>query len=379
MVASSAVQITNKSVKNKSSRILTFDLMRGYFLLVIILNHLGWYPSGFELLTFKGNLFISTAEGFFLLSGLVLGMVRGRKLINQPFKVPAKLLLKRAVQLYLTSVVLMLIFTVIGWLFFMDNPGLKPGIRPINQPLHEVLWGALTFKYIYGWADFLRLYAIYIFIAPLALWLLRKGKWYLVLLASGAAWWLIDINNIPMSNELMMVIPWQFIFFSGFVIGFYWKKITKWWYGLSKKIRLSTTVILNIIAISTIVLNIALRFLASQDESVRSFIDTLWPYFDKATLPLPRLILFVIWFWFGFWIFHHFEKQIIKYFGWILIPFGQNSLYVYTVHAFLVFFGQLIMSTPSPYFIVNLLGTLTILGLTFLAVKTKFLMNIIPR
>ena len=103
------------------------------------------------------------------------------------------------------------------------------------------------------------------------------------------------------------------------------------------------------------------------------------PYFDKATMPLPRLILFALWFWFGFWLFSRYEKQIKKFFGWILIPFGQNSLYVYTMHAFVVFFAHLIMPSASPYWPVNLLGTLIVLGLIYLALKTKFLMKIIPR
>src|SRR6218665_421663 len=92
--------------KEKSERILTFDLLRGYFLCVILFNHLQFYPNGFDLLTGRGVLYVSTAEGFFLVSGIVLGIVRGRKLLNQPFNVAAKLLWKRALQLYTTSLVL---------------------------------------------------------------------------------------------------------------------------------------------------------------------------------------------------------------------------------------------------------------------------------
>ena len=374
-----AAQAKTKKQSSKSSRILAFDLLRGFFLIVIILNHLGWYPSGFELITIGGGLFVSTAEGFFLLSGIVLGIVSGQKLIDKPFKVPAKLLLKRAIQLYITSVVLMLIFTFIVWAFFMDNPGLKPGIRPIDQPLGEVLFGAFTFNYIYGWADFLRLYSIYILISPLALWLLRQGKWYLVLLASASVWWFVDINNIPLSNELMMVIPWQFIFFSGFVIGFNWEKITNLWHSIAKNWRKIIVVSLNTLAIITLLLNVILVLAAPISPQLNEIKNALSPYFDLATLPLSRLALFALWFWLGFWIFNRYEKQITKYFGWILIPFGQNSLYVYTIHAFVVFFAHLIMPNPSAYWAINLLGTLVVLGLVYAAVKTKFLMKIIPR
>ena len=82
-------------------RIRAFDLMRGFFLIVILLDHLAYYPSGLDIFTGRGLLYISTAEGFFAISGLVLGIVRGRKLLNKPLRTAAKLLLKRSVQLYI--------------------------------------------------------------------------------------------------------------------------------------------------------------------------------------------------------------------------------------------------------------------------------------
>ena len=173
--------------KAKSERILAFDLLRGYFLFVILLNHLEFYPNGLGLVTGRGLLYVSTAEGFFVVSGLVLGMVRGRKLINQPLKVATKLLWKRSFQLYITSIVLTLIFTLIGS-FFINNPGLKSGIYPNLGDVWRLTWDTITLSYSYGWADFLRLYAIFIFFAPAALWLLRKGKWYIMLLISFAVW-----------------------------------------------------------------------------------------------------------------------------------------------------------------------------------------------
>ncbi len=174
-------------VQKKISRVLTFDLLRGYFLVAIILDHLAFFPNGLDWVSGRGNLYVSAAEGFFLISGIVLGIVRGAKLIDKPFWVPAKLLLKRSLQLYITAVVLMLLFTFIGWLF-LSNPGLKPGIRLPDENIWRIIWGGLTFDYIYGWADYLRLYAIYIFVSPLAIWLLRRKLWYVVIAASLLVW-----------------------------------------------------------------------------------------------------------------------------------------------------------------------------------------------
>lgn len=365
-------------------RLLTFDLLRGYFLLAIILNHLYWYPNGFDWVAAHGGLFVTSAEGFFLISGIVLGIVRGRKLIDKPFRDAALLLLKRGAQLYVTSIVLMLIFTLLGWWFFYDNPGLKPGIRPIDEPFLSVLFGALSFNYIYGWADYLRLYAIFLLISPLALWLLRRHKWYLVLAASVGLWLLFPTpDSVQKTDELLMPIAWQLIFFSGFVIGFHWKQMSGWWQRLARSVRRAATTIVVSLAVTTIAANIALYFgqylPGAAGVTLTNIYASFLPYFDKASLPLPRLALFLLWFWFGFWLFSRFEPFIMKRFGWLLLTFGQNSLYVYTIHAFVIFFAHLIMSQGGPNLFLNFVGTIIIVGLIWTAVKTKFLMKIIPR
>ncbi len=365
----------------KSSRILTYDLMRGYFMVAIILNHLYWYPNGLDWVAARGNLFVSAAEGFFLLSGIILGIVRGRKLLDKPFKTAATLLLKRSVQLYITSIVLMLIFTLIGWWFFIDNPGIKPGIRPISQPFYEVLIGALTYEYIYGWADFLRLYAIFILFTPIALWLLRRGKPYLVLALSILVYLSrpLFVELTPYSAELLMPITWQFIFFSGFIIGFHAKDISARWQKLAvHQQRYIKTVVYTITAV-TLCANLLLSFGGGAWESATYLHKGLLPYFDKEVLPPARIILFGIWFLAGFWLFQRFEKQIVKWFGWILLPFGANSLYVYTLHAFVIFFVHMIMKDASPNIFINFFGSIGVLLVIWLALRYKFLAKIIPR
>ena len=365
----------------KSSRILTYDLMRGYFLVAIILNHLYWYPNGLDWVAARGELFVSAAEGFFLLSGIILGIVRGRKLLNKPFNIAAKLLVQRSVQLYITSIVLMLLFTLLGWWFFIDNPGLKPGIRPTSQPFIDVLFGALTYEYIYGWADFLRLYAIFILFAPLALWLLRRGKAYIVLLLS-----ILVYATLPLfqeftrySDELLMPVTWQVIFFGGFVIGFYTKQISARWQAIASHHQRYIKTAIYTIAGLTVSANIVIAFGGAASDTLLYIRLGLEPYFNKEALPPPRIILFSIWFLASFWLFQKFEPQIMKFFGWILLPFGANSLYVYTVHAFVIFFVHMIMKDASSNILINIIGTLAVLMIIWLALRYKVLAKIIPR
>ena len=365
--------------EKKSSRVLTFDLLRGYFLVAIILDHLAYFPSGLDWWSGRGNLYVSAAEGFFLISGIVLGIVRGAKLADKPFWQPAKLLLKRGLQLYITAVVLMLIFTFVGWLF-IDNPGLKPGIRPIDENIWDIIWGGITFEYIYGWADYLRLYAIFILASPIALWLLRKKLWYVVLAISIFIWTQFQYSTLD-TPELSQVYSWQLIFFSGFIIGFHWKAIRTWWERLSNRIK--KPLIATVVATSAVTMVASFMFVYGIDLFHSPYLDninsSLLPYFTKESLPVTRLLLAALWFGAGFWLFSRFEKQIIRWIGWLLLPFGTNSLYVYTIQAFLVFFVHLIIAEETPSVILNFILSVTGVMMIWLAVRYKLLMNIIPR
>lgn len=379
--------MANKDAKSstKKPRIATFDILRGYFLVSIILNHLDWYPSGLDWVAVRGSLFVSAAEGFFLISGILLGIVRGRKLLEKPFRVVAQLVLHRGAVLYITSIVLMLLFTFIGW-HFLDNPGLKPGIRPSDQSLTDILMGALSFQYLYGWADFLRLYAIFLFMSPFALWLLRKGYWYIVLAGSIGLWALYPyaLEHTTNSAELLMPLSWQLIFFIGLIIGFHWIDVEAWWNKLSKKTR---SLLLNPILITAgvtlignIVLAIVSGFGGAHNEAARFYNTMLSTLFDKDGLPILRLILFGFWFILGFTFVKRYEQYIIRSFGWILLPFGKNSLYVYTLHAILLFFAHLLITPGTqPSILISFIGSIIILGLILIAIRKEFLFKIIPR
>ena len=368
--------------QKKSSRILTFDLLRGYFLVAIILDHLGFYPNGLDWWSGRGNLYVSAAEGFFLISGLVLGIVRGAKLADKPFRLPAQLLLKRSVQLYITAVILMLFFTFIGW-FFLDNPGLKPGIRLPNESLWSIIWGGITFEYIYGWADYLRLYAAFILVSPLALLLLRRRLWYVLLGVCVIVWTQFDTLRHGGSAELAQMYSWQLIFFGGFIIGYHWQSIMRWWQKLSWTIRQTIIAFVVVIAAATMVGNFIIIYgselFGLQSPLLPKVNDWLAPYFVKESLPLPRLLLFLIWFGAGFWLFNRYEKFIVRWLGWLLLPFGTNSLYVYTMHAILIFFVHLLIHHETPSLFLNLLISVSCVLLIWLAVRYKFLMKIIPR
>jgi len=374
-------ELTKNVKKEKSERILTFDLMRGYFLCVILFNHLWYYPSGLDIFTGRSLLYASTADGFFVVSGIVLGIVRGAKLINQPFKVAAKLLWKRSIQLYITSIVLTFLFTVVGQLF-IGNPGLKWGIYTDWNNWWVLIWETVSLHYTYGWADFLRLYAIFIFFAPFALWLLRKGYWYILVAVSAGLWALYPI--VAFDTMIARPLSWQFIFFAGFIIGFHWKTIMEKWRQIGARVRKvigwSTVGIFALTLLGSAFLVFGHYFGGDFGAQIDALHHVVEQEFNKDRLPVGRLLLGTVWFWGLFFLFRRFEPWIIKYFGWVLLGFGMNSLYVYTISAFVIFFLHLVVPAPGlGNIFLNLLLSIGALLLVHLAVKTKFLMKIIPR
>lgn len=377
------MKMSQANPKKQSSRIIALDLMRGYFLLCIIVDHLNYWPNGLDWLSARGELFVSAAEGFFLISGIVLGIVRGSKLIEQPFKVPAWLLIKRGLQLYVTYALLAVFFTLIGWMFFMGNPGLKDGIMAAGTSFGELVWKTLTFQYLYGWADYLRLYSLFLFASPLVLWLLRKGKWWIVMTISLAIWAFSPVVAYP-DSLFIQPYKWQLLFFLGMTVGFHWKQLVHLWGRIPVIWQRAIVATIATASIATLAFNIFLAFGGYIGDNVYAFVAPLRAYlhdnyFDKEVLPLARLSLALLWFWTSFWLFRRFERQITAKLGWLLLPLGTNSLYVYTVHAFLLFFIHLIVYPGNKDLIVNIILSWGMIALIWTMVRYQILFKVIPR
>ncbi len=167
-------------------------------------------------------------------------------------------------------------------------------------------------------------------------------------------------------------------------LGFYWDAVVKKWTSLKEKTRRLISVPILIIAAATLAANILMIVLSSSglpgSDVAKSIWSTLGPLFNKEALSPLRILLFLVWFALGFYVFNRFESVIKKWFGWILIPFGNNSLYVYIMHAIILFFAHLILAPDaSNNIFINAVGSVAIILLILLAVHKRFLFKIIPR
>ena len=64
-------------------------------------------------------------------------------------------------------------------------------------------------------------------------------------------------------------------------------------------------------------------------------------------MPLPRLLMFALWFAAIYLIFRRYETVIGRYLGWFFLPLGLNSLFAYIAHGLVVTAVALALPRPT--------------------------------
>jgi len=371
--------ITIKTKVPKSRRILAFDLIRGLFLIIIMIDHVELYPSGFDLLTGKGRLWASAAEGFFFMSGLLIGMMYRRR-IAFGMKFVFKKMWTRAAELYIVGVGLTLLF--VAWVVFTHHPPIKDAL-PAPFPWHHYIKEALLMRFTYGWADFLVRFAILMFIAPFVFFLVAKGKWWLAAAGIFVAW---------LFRGQGFTLAWQLIFNGGIIIGFYWDRLESSFRNLPKaRRRQIKTGVFGIAGITLAISYLSVYLLSllfhlwgwSHLPAFWQHVaydwgnwnHDVWLYADKWTMGPLRVILFAFWFTSLYWLVRRYEAKINRYTRGLIELLGRNSLMVYTIHAFIVFTLKMYLIPPNTSvlqnFLITGLGLTLLISLSVLYVRSK--------
>lgn len=326
--------------------------------MVIVIDHLERFPSGFDVVTGRGQLWVSAAEGFFFLSGMMIGLIRGRKEAKRPFLYVASALSKRALILYAWCVGLTLLFT---WATLQGLTGdyVKPGLW--QGSVWDLVAHSVSLQYVYSWADFLKFYAVYLVFSMPTIWLLRHSKAWLVALLSLAVWWGGGHNEFQ---------HWQVLFFLGTVAGWYWQPILSY----AKRFPAILTRLHYPVTFITIVLSVVIV----EGSLLPQLSQDLNPFFANTSMYAPRVLMFGLWFsaMYRFCATH--EEWLHRKVGWFFETLGQNSLYCYIISAFLIY-GVHIYIPPSQPIAVNFVITLASVVLVWLAAYKRFLFGIIPR
>mgnify|MGYP000356030999 CR=1 FL=1 len=338
-------------------RLLSLDYLRGFFIVVIIIDHLNRWPSILEIVTGRGELWVSAAEGFVMISGLLLGYVRGFKQREQPFKKVSFVILRRALLLYVWGVFGTIVLTIISWYSHFKSPIAYVDIDPSNWT--NLVSRAMTLDYTYVMIHFLYLYAIFLLASPLIILLLRRKMWLVVFIGSIVTW----LVGIQLGIEFLQ---WQILFFAPVVAGFYLEKIQHYVAHLQQRTRrvagysiVSFTIITSLIS--------GFNLLPAADF-----------LFGRSPLGVGRIILAIVWFIGFLLIFNKFLPWLKRYLGWLLEPLGTRSLTAYILHIIPLILCSILFIESDNIWLNSALGIVCIL-ITWALVKTPAVQKIIPR
>ncbi len=324
-------------------RDLRLDFLRGYFVFVMTIDHLGIFPAWTSLLTGANRLWISAAIGFVIISGLVMGTLYRSRVAEQGWHWSAAQIGRRALQLYLLGAIGRLILATGDYVLrlFWERPS------PLPENYWRLVEGALlSTGYWFAYVDMLTLYA---FLLPMGLgviYFIRQGKWKWVTLVSFLLWYAgrTDPETLSFLRIGFNVFLWQFPFILSVIIGFYRQEIGSWW-GKRPFPKLTSTLLVSS-AFTLLIINYLIVF------------HGLWPgidwkqvnelIFDKFSVDPGRILV-------AFWVFAGAYKLITQFWivwqkllGWLLLPLGQNALIAYLVQGFLSYFISRLPGFPFP-------------------------------
>jgi len=222
-------------------RLWELDALRGLMLVLMTLTHL---PTRFSDPMGQPFGFVSAAEGFVMLSGLMAGMVyTGRMLDKQGLPAPdgaeklRSAFFKRALKIYACQAALLVfLFTVIALVGVLNDQGALKGLIGfyLEQPLTAVL-ASLLLIHNPPLLDILPMYIVFMLASPVLLLHALHNGWGRVLGVSIALWLAaqfglahavyvaaVALTSLPVPETAISsfdLFAWQFLWVMGLWVG----------------------------------------------------------------------------------------------------------------------------------------------------------------
>lgn len=351
---------------------------------VIIINHIGRWPNGLEILTGRGILWVSAAEGFVAISGILVGYIYGPRILRSSRKVVAGLL-KRALKLYIAVLGLSIFFMCYSYFIApVEREGLE-FVQLYSGDISGLIVNSLTLQYVYGWGEFLSHYVFFLLASPLILWLIARFGWLGSVVSLATSFAIYYINFVPFisPDRMSFTLSWQFLFIIGVITGYYLPLISMKLRNIfkSKRSQFTAKFILYSLAIAIVYISMfyvwAGVLIAEKIPTLAGVVHPLLefgkPLFsasvfleltDKTSLGLLRILFGSIVFWALFMVLNDYGHKLWRPVRNLFETFGTSSLLVYGCQAVVVYFTGI--------YIVNSGGTRDFLvintGVTLLAI-----------
>jgi hypothetical protein len=345
-------------------RNVAVDILRGYCIVMMIAGHTGtatYVNQGVHPLRF-----VSGAEGFVFLSGLVLGMVYRRKLDAAPAAPAYKSIWRRAGLLWLVHCVTVILAVSLNALLFR-YPDI-PSIRSVG--LWRFLWLTITLRLQPGHGlNILPMYVFLLGAAPFAFEMLRRGKTALLLAIStgifvycqwdpGLGSWVSPLSG----GDAFPPLAWQGLFIPGLILGYHhalvrtiflarYRRTLMWGLGLA----CAATMIL----------------VSVQTPSFQFYNHEAWDLFlwERHPLRFGRVLYFLVsvsafylmaqaW-WY--------RSRLPRFPLNALALLGRNSLYSFLVHLVFAFAAGALVFPPERWPLMEIVPVVSIAGVYLMA------------
>ncbi len=333
-----------------------------------MIDHLRYATNPLYLLSGRQSLWVTAAEGFVLISGFLVGMLRGDEARSDGLAAASRHVLRRAAVLALWCALLTIAFRVIS-----EATGYWPDVPNADAPgsLFDYTIGALTLRRTYGDHNLLAAYALFLAVAPLALAAMLRGYTWLVVAASLGLWGVAYRHRLVWSNSVQADLCWQLLFVIGMVAGFHHAALARRWAALSPRTHRAMVGAAALAVVAIVV-----------GSLVRLPVNGLYPTrlegyaFDRDRLGPGRIACAIALVASLYALVRTWEPRLVRTIGRLLVPLGQASLYVYIVQSMLTFV-LVNRSMTNPWLAVA--ANAAMVGLVWIMVKHRVLFRVIPR
>lgn len=278
-----------------SGRDERLDTLRGYMLVAIALNHLDTELRVFSDYAFG---FVSTAEGFVFLSGLVAGLVYTRRAARCTPEELQRHAWHRAGQIYGAHVASFLI-AFVGLMLLALVANVVSTTSPelfFSHPIEALALG-VTLIYQPGLFDILPMYCVFMLALPWILGTLRRGHWGWLFATSGGLWLLSQAGLrdmlqrwlgafAPVNLGAFDIFAWQLVFVIGVFFGYHWAK------GTRSLLSFRPALLLLCLAVA-VPLWLVLKYQQPMLPGGLTM-DMVWAWADKTHLAPLRLLNFIV-------------------------------------------------------------------------------------
>jgi hypothetical protein len=215
-------------------RFIEFDMLRGFLLLMMVVNH---SPSSLRRFTDQPLGFFTTAECFVFVSAFLAGMLFRKRAEKLGFASARSSSIRRAGRIYEAHLVTLGFAFILGRFFLSEFPGIRNLLDHYMLNPWAAIGGSLVLLFRPPLMDILPMYILFSFLTPVAFWAAQRWGWRTVLLVSAATWFIAQTHVRDMLVTAFRDLPfiqlgpfdlfaWQLLWVGGLCIGqrFYEKK-----------------------------------------------------------------------------------------------------------------------------------------------------------